>query len=101
MAPPPAQDHRASMWYRMRLLTLDWSENFKRLALYRLWRSAQNEKLDGTNNVTEQIIGQSVKERYRTMRGYKRTASVLNVSSLIGWLRMQGPDYNLGEVVTT
>lgn len=101
LAPPPSQDHRASMWYRMRLLTLDWSENFKRLALYRLWRSAQNEKLDGTNNVTEQIIGQCVKERYRTMRGYKRTASVLNVSSLIGWLRMQGPDYNLGEVVTT
>lgn len=27
LAPPPPQDHRASMWYRMRLLTLDWSEN--------------------------------------------------------------------------
>ncbi len=55
---------------------------------------------DGTNNVTEQVIGQCVKERYRTIRGYKRNASILNVSSLIGWLRMHGPDYNLGEVVT-
>jgi transposase-like protein len=101
MAPPPPQDHRASMWYRMRLFTLDWSENFKRLAWYLSWRGDQNAKLDGTNNVTEQIIGQCVKERYRTMRSYKRKASILNVSSLIGWLRTQGPDYNLGEVVTT
>jgi len=100
-APPPSQDHRASMWYRLRLLTLDWSENFKRLAFYVSWRGDHNAKLDGTNNVTEQIIGQCVKERYRTMRSYKRKASVLNVSSLIGWLRMQGADYNLGEVVTT
>lgn len=99
MAPPPSQDHRASMWYRLRLLTLDWSEHFQRLSLYLSWRGDQNAKLDGTNNVTEQIIGQCVKERYRTMRGYKRKASILNVSSLIGWLRMQGTDYNLGQVV--
>lgn len=101
MAPPPPQDGKATMWYRMRLLTLDWSENWKRLALYQTWRGEKNEKLDGTNNVTEQIIGQSVKERYRTMRGYKRPESIRNVSSLIGWLRMKGPNYNLGEVVTT
>lgn len=42
-------------------------------------------KRDGTNNLTEQIIGQSVRERYRTMRGYKRGAAILNVSSLIGF----------------
>jgi hypothetical protein len=99
IAPPPSQDHRASMWYCMRLLTLDRSGHFKRLAMYLSWRGAQNAKLDRTNNVTEQIIGQSVKERYRTMRGCKRKASILNVSSLIGWLRMQGADYNLGQVV--
>ncbi len=99
MAPPPPQDHRASMWHRMRLLTLDWSENWSRLAFYRTWRSPKNEKLDGTNNVTEQVIGQCVKERYRTMRGYKRQASILNVSSLLGWVRMKGADYDLGELV--
>jgi transposase-like protein len=100
-APPPTQDHRASMWYRMRLLTLDWSENWKRLTLYRTWRGAKGEKLDGTNNVTEQIIGNSIKERYRTMRGYKRRDSIRNVSSLIGWVRTQGREYDLGQVVTS
>ncbi len=99
MAPPPPQDHRASMWYRMRLLTLDWSENWSRLAFYQTWRGARQEKLDGTNNVTEQVIGQCVKERYRTMRGYKRQESIRNVSSLIGWVWTKGADYNLGEVV--
>jgi hypothetical protein len=67
LAPAPAQGHRASMWYRMRLLTLDRSENWSRLALYQTWRGGQNEKLDGTNYVTEQIIGQCVKEQYRTI----------------------------------
>ncbi len=98
-APPPTQGHKASMWYRMRRLTLDWSENWARLTLYQSWRGAKNEKLDGTNNVTEQVIGQDVKERYRTMRGYKRTESILNVSSLAGWVRMQRPGYDLGELV--
>jgi len=100
-APPPPQEHRASMWYRMRLLTLDWSENWQRLNLYQTWRGANGEKLDGTNNVTEQIIGTSIKERYRTMRGYKRKDSIRNVSSLIGWVRTQGPDYDLGQIVTS
>lgn len=99
-APPPTQEHRASMWYRMRRLTLDWSEHWQRLALYQSWRGPQNEKLDGTNNVTEQIIGNSIKERYRTMRGYKRKDSIRNVSSLIGWVRTQRRDYDLGQVVT-
>jgi transposase-like protein len=98
-APAPSQGHKATMWYRMRLLTLNWSENWSRLAFYQTWRGERNEKLDGTNNVTEQIIGQSIKERYRTMRGYKRQESIRNVSSLIGWVRMNGYDYDLGEVV--
>ncbi len=44
-------------------------------------------------------VGQCVKERYRTMRSYKRKESIRNVSSLIGWVRMKGADYNLGELV--
>jgi transposase-like protein len=98
-APPPKPGQRASMWYRMRMLTLDWSENWSRLTRFQSWRSAQSEKLDGTNNVTERIIGQYVKERYRSMRGYKRKASILNVSSLVGWIGMQPAGYDLGEVV--
>lgn len=97
-APPPAIGKKATMWYRMRLLTLDWSENWARLALYQAWRGEQNETLDGTNNASEQVIGQCVKERYRTMRGYKRRASVLNVSHLIGWVRAKGPDFEMAEL---
>jgi len=100
-ARPPTLGHRATMWYRMRLLTLDWSENWARLAFYQKWRGANGEKLDGTNNVTEQIIGQRIKERYRTMRGYKRKESILNVSSLTAWLGMKGHADELSRVVVT
>ena len=98
-AAPPKPHCKASMWYRMRLLTLDWSEHWSRLVRFQSWRGAHDETMDGTNNVTEQIIGQRVKERYRTMRGYKRDASILNVSSLLGWVGMQPLGYNLGELV--
>ncbi len=98
-APPPKPNSKASMWYRMRLLTLDWSEHWSRLVRFQSWRSAHGEILDGTNNVTEQIIGQRVKERYRTMRGYKRDESILNVSSLLGWVGMQPAGYNLGALI--
>jgi transposase-like protein len=98
-APPPLSGHKASMWYRMRMLTLDWSENWSRLTRFQSWRGTHDETMDGTNNVTEQVIGQRVKERYRSMRGYKRKASILNVSGLIGWLGMQPAGYDLGAVV--
>jgi hypothetical protein len=60
---------------------------------------AKSKQLGGTNNVSGQIIGQRVKERYRTMRGYKRKASILKVSSLIGWTGMQPAAYDLGALV--
>ena len=87
------------MWYRMRMLALDWSENLSRLTRFQSWRGAHDETLDGTNNVTERIIGQHVKERYRSMRGYKRKESIKQVSSLIAWIGMQPAGYDLGEVV--
>lgn len=101
LCPPPTYGHRASMWYRLRRLTLDWTENWARLSLYQRWRNPAKQGLDGTNNVTEQVIGHSVKERYRTMRGYKRDESILNVSSLIGWVRSQGDGYSLAELVAS
>jgi hypothetical protein len=57
--------------------------------------------MDGTNNATERSIGWRVKERYRTMRGYKRTASVLNVSCLIAWAGnlLDGDGADLAQVV--
>jgi transposase-like protein len=76
---------KETLAYRMRLLTLDRWNLWPRLTLYRNWRSRNGERLDGTNNATERSIGWRVKERYRPMRGYKRKASVLNVSRLIAW----------------
>ena len=41
--------------------------------------------IDGTNNHCERSIGWWIKERYRSMRGYKREQSALNVSRLIAF----------------
>lgn len=85
-APAPAPGERASIWYRFRLALLRWWNNWPRLTLDQEWRGPNGQRLDGTNNVTERAIGWWIKERYRTMRTYKRRQSVLNVSRLIGYL---------------
>jgi transposase-like protein len=84
-APRKLGQDRQTVAYRMRLFSLDRWNLWRRLTRYRHWRSAQGERMDGTNNATERAIGWRIKERYRTMRGYKRRASVLNVSRLIAW----------------
>jgi transposase-like protein len=98
-APPPDEGEKATMWYRTRLLTLDWWNNWPRLTLDKRWRGAQGECLDGTNNVSERAIGWWIKDRYRTMRGYKRQKSVLNVSHLTTWLGAHSGDYDLAELM--
>jgi hypothetical protein len=80
---------KMSLAYRMRLFSLDRWNLWPRLTLYRTWQGEDGERLDGTNNATERAIGWWVKERYRTMRGYKRQQSVLNVSRLIAWAGSQ------------
>jgi transposase-like protein len=86
-APSPKTQGTAkmSLAYRLRLFSLDRWNLWPRLTLYRRWADEQDRRMDGTNNATERAIGWRVKERYRTMRGYKRPASVLNVSRLIAW----------------
>jgi transposase-like protein len=70
--------------YRMRNLFLDRWTLWPRLTFYRTWRDKYgNLNLDGTNNHCERSIGWWIKERYRSMRGYKREQSALNVSRLI------------------
>jgi len=98
-APAPQEGEKATLWYRMRLLTLDLWDDWSRLTLYQRWESPEGERLDGTNNASERAIGWWVKERYRSMRGYKCPESVLNVSSLLGWLGGQPAGYNLAELV--
>jgi transposase-like protein len=87
LAPSPAKlrQPKETLAYRMRLFSLDRWNLWPRLTLYRTWQGPDGERLDGTNNATERAIGWRVKERYRTMRGYKRRQSVLNVSRLIAW----------------
>ena len=73
----------ATIAYRLRNLFLDRWNLWPRLTFYRSWKDPTGRRLDGTNNATERSIGWHIKERYRTMRGYKRKQSALNVSRLI------------------
>lgn len=97
----PRSGERASLAYRLRLFSLDRWNLWERLTRYRTWEGPAGEVLDGTNNATERAIGWWVKERYRTMRGYQRTASVQRVSRLIAWAgnQLAGPGADLGLVV--
>jgi transposase-like protein len=82
----PAKGKRFDIAYRMRNLFLDRWNLWPRLTFYRTWRDEYGHpKLDGTNNGCERSIGWWVKERYRSMRGYKRVQSALNVSRLIAF----------------
>ena len=82
-AKPPPRGKPASVAYRLRNLLLDRWNLWPRLTFYRSWQDPAGRKLDGTNNATERAIGWHIKERYRTMRGYKREQSAVNVSRLI------------------
>lgn len=100
-SPGKLKQRKETLAYRMRLFSLDRWNLWQRLTLYRGWCGPHGERMDGTNNATERAIGWRVKERYRSMRGYKRRESVLNVSRLIAWagnlLEAGGAD--LAEVV--
>ena len=84
-AASPSAGEKASLAYRLRLLFLDRCTLWPHLTRYRTWRGPHGETVDGTNNGSERAIGWWVKERYRTMRGYKRPKSAVNVSRLLAW----------------
>jgi transposase-like protein len=84
-APPPGPGEKATVAYRLRLLFLDRWNLWRRLTRYRQWKGPEGETVDGTNNGCERAIGWWVKERYRTMRGYKRAKSAVNVSRLLAY----------------
>ena len=84
-APPPKKGEKASVAYRLRLLFLDRWNLWPRLTEYRTWKGKDGEQLDGSNNASERAIGWWIKERYRTMRGYKREESAVGVSRLLAW----------------
>ena len=84
-APPPRKGQTASLAYRLHLLFLDRWNVWPRLTRYRTWRGPHGETIDGTNNACERGIGWWIKERYRTMRGYKRVKSAVNISRLLAF----------------
>ena len=100
-AAKPAKGEAMSLAYRLRLFSLDRWNLWPRLTRYRRWAGPEGETLDGTNNACERAIGWWVKERYRSMRAYKRPQSVLNVSRLIAAMgnAMDGPGFALAAVI--
>lgn len=80
----PGKGKKHEVAYRMRNLFMDRWNLWPRLTFYRTWKDEDgNEILDGTNNHCERAIGWRIKERYRSMRGYKQEQSALGVSRLI------------------
>lgn len=86
-APPPKKGKRASIWYRMRNHVLRLWNHWRRYTCYRTAKAEEKIAVPETNNATERVIGWNIKERYRTMRGYKRDDSIRNVAMLTAWLR--------------
>ncbi len=84
-ATPPHEGEHQSLAYRLRLLFLDRWNLWHRLTRYRSWKGPQGETRDGTNNACERAIGWWIKERYRTMRGYKVPEHAVGVSRLLAW----------------
>ena len=87
--PKPKQKH--SIWYRMKRLILRLLARWDRITL-----ADDHEQLDGTNNACERLIGWWIKERYRTMRGYKRTLSIRNVVAVTSLLGAAVEPYHMG-----
>ncbi len=84
-ASAPHKETTASLAYRLRLLLLDRWNLWSRLTRYRKWKGPNQEQLDGTNNACERAIGWWIKERSRSMRGYKVPANALRVGRLLAW----------------
>jgi transposase-like protein len=80
----PGKGQKHPLAYRLRNLFMDRWNLWPRLTFYRTWKDEHgNEILDGTNNHCERAIGWWIKERYRSMRGYKQERSALGMSRLI------------------
>ena len=92
-APVPNKGERHTAWYRTRTLVTRLWDRWHRLTV-----DQRRQDLDGTNNSTERLIGWWIKERYRTMRGYKRTQSIRNVATLTARMGVRSGCYDLAEL---
>lgn len=84
---------KASAGYRMRMLTLELWQKWKKI---RLHLRETELGLDGTNNASERAIGRS-KVRYKTMRGYKSDEGMSNGIALTQWLYDDEDEHDLAR----
>lgn len=91
--PQPHVGQRHTVWFRMRMLITRLWDRWRRLTL-----DQRRGDLDGTNNSSERCIGWWIKERYRTMRGYKRNESILNVVTLTARMGVHSGHYDMGTL---
>jgi transposase-like protein len=82
---------KASAGYRMRMLTLELWQKWKKIRLY---LREPELGLDGTNNASERAIGRS-KVRYKSMRGYKSDEGMSNAIVLTQWLYSGEDEHDL------
>ena len=92
-APQPPVGQRHTVWFRMRMLITRLWDRWRRLTL-----DQRRGDLDGTNNSSERCIGWWIKERYRTMRGYKRNESIRNVVTLTARMGVHSGHYDMGTL---
>jgi len=87
-AAPPLPGKKASSLYRLRLLTADLAEDWSKLTLSEICREPNGRRfVPTTNNASEQRIGLNIKDRYRTMRGYKSKWSLRQIPAMTAYLR--------------
>lgn len=92
--PPPETGDRHTVWYRMRMMVTRMWLRWRCLTL-----DQRRDDLDGTNNACERLIGWWIKERYRTMRNYKRRESIRNVVTLTAHIGAAPDYYDLTELM--
>ncbi len=97
-APSPRKGQQASICYRMRNHVLHLWDHWRRITCYRTSYHSRSLEVEATNNCTERAIGWGVKDRYRTMRGYKREQSIRNVTTLTAWLLEQPVGYDMSPL---
>ena len=91
--PAPQKGQRHTVWYRTRMLVTRLWDHWLNLTL-----DQRRGDLDGTNNSCERVIGWWIKERYRTMRGYKRPESIRNVVTLTARMGARSGQYDMMEL---
>jgi hypothetical protein len=76
-----------------------WKINQLLQHVERTWEKVSDDPMDATNNATEQLIGQTLKIRAKTMRGFKSPRKVLTHAYLASFLQGEDGVCDLREVI--